>query len=506
MSVNYFDTSATTQPLLHLWSLGIEEQFYLILPIIITILRRHAPKSKARILLASAVLSLLLFILQSDSAASFYLPHTRAWELLAGSILATTNLRPIARFTNQPWLPQVVLLGLATLFFLLAQTTSFEQFHQMYPSLFTVCIAMAFIMTSLVREPGQTATWDPLIMLGKLSFSLYLWHYPIFIILRIHASSDKVMAFSLIPIFALSIVTFKLIESPFRQLEFSKPDYVVIMGTTSAILVAFIVFFMGRSLLNLETPYDEPSQVMSDLRAPTGNGGVNLLTLKADQIANPSDKKVVIVGDSFAGALMPDASSLERYAILLSTAECSLIKVESESCQVLLLNLKDALRALRPKLVLIHFRWTDRADFTDALQAMTFAIQEVVASERIVFLGSVPTWSEVGGLPLPYRVIRNWGDLTWQGNNGYLNQLEDRARLEAQVDQTLESLATQMKVRLLLPRKQFCNESGCLAVTRYGERASSIAWDYGHLTSAGSEAIWELQIRELVLTTIDAED
>lgn len=501
-SVDYFDTSAVTQPLLHLWSLGIEEQFYLALPIVILSLRRFPAIRKLPLFLTLAGFSFLFFIVQSDSAAGFYLPHTRAWELLAGSTLATLNFIPPARTVNKPWISRVALLCLVILFLILTRAVSFDEFSQIYPSLFAVSIALAFICISQVRVQGSANTWDPVILLGKLSFSLYLWHYPIFVILRIYASSNTVLTLSLIPIFVLSVVTYKYIESPIRKLKIAEPRSVVSRGILTAILVGLVVFVVGKILLNPESPYDEPSQVMADLQKPAMGHGISLGTVTANQIEEIKSRRVVVVGDSFAEALTSEGGSVSRYSVLLRTDECSLVDYDSSLCEMTLPNLEQALRELNPKTVLIHFRWTDRSDYINALRTLVLAVQENVDRNRIVIVGSVPTWSEVQGLPLPYRVIRNWDDLTWLGSDGYLNQSSSRARLEIQADRELTHLAAQLNVQLILPRNQLCNKSGCLAVTRHDGRASATAWDYGHLTKAGVDSLWRLGLQDLVLAAV----
>ncbi|MBQ6657204.1 MAG: acyltransferase [Ottowia sp.] len=214
----YFDTASELKPLLHLWSLGIEEQFYLVWPLLLWL----AWKRKFNVLTVIALLLVASFVVNvffigRDATATFYAPYTRFWELLAGSLLAWWHLRPTSsekHHSNTLSIAGFVLLALG--FWKITKATPFPGAWAAVP------VAGAF----LVIAAGQRAWLNRVVLgnrvavfFGLISFPLYLWHWPLLAFARIidggkPASAVRVAA--VLTAIVLAWLTWRFIERPLR--------------------------------------------------------------------------------------------------------------------------------------------------------------------------------------------------------------------------------------------------------------------------------------------------
>ena len=171
----YFDVDSEDKPLLHLWSLSIEEQFYLLWPLLLWWLARlERPQKMQRIVLGLTLASFAACALQTFThpVGAYYSPHTRIWELLAGALL---HFVP----TQRRWLPRhaasVGLVILVACLWLIAPTRAFPGFWALLPVLATLAILLA-------PPDDPVRAWlgrRPLVFIGQISYPLYLWHWPL---------------------------------------------------------------------------------------------------------------------------------------------------------------------------------------------------------------------------------------------------------------------------------------------------------------------------------------
>ncbi len=248
-STEYGAESALLKPLLHTWSLGVEEQFYLVFPLLVVVIFRYFRKFFLSILVALSLLSLQFAELMEviNPALNFYLPFTRFWELAVGSVLAYRELNYRVERTDF-WSKLLPMLGLYlitySLFFFNGETPH-PSFHTTLP---IIGVALIIGFASEKELVGKVLGSKPFVWVGLVSYSAYMWHYPIFAFARLRdpwtplSTYDKLELISLT--FALSVLSFFLVERPFRRklsrkVFFSVLTLVSIFVISSAAYVSF---------------------------------------------------------------------------------------------------------------------------------------------------------------------------------------------------------------------------------------------------------------------------
>ena len=220
VSDGYFAASAAEQPLLHTWSLAVEEQFYLVLPLFLLAVHRWAGGRWIAWSMSIAVLSLAAAVwsVAQGYAASFYWTPTRAWELLLGSLLAL-NAVPAIRW--RPMAELVSAAGVAAIgwaVFMLSSTSSYPGLNALFP-----CLGAALAIHGGSCGPtfaGRVLGSRPLVFVGLISYSLYLWHWPIIVFAgmwNIVELSPLQTAGVIVVAFCAAVLSWKFVETPFRQ-------------------------------------------------------------------------------------------------------------------------------------------------------------------------------------------------------------------------------------------------------------------------------------------------
>ena len=177
----YFDAIAAKNPLLHTWSLAVEEQFYILFPIFIVVTYRYMTRYLRAVVVFVTLASLAWSIIdvRINQTAAFYFPFSRAWELLLGAIVTMRIIpSPRTRFTCE-CLAGAGLVGIVASTFLLSRSIGFPGEFAILPCVSAAAVIMAGeTQTTLV---ARILSIKPLVALGLISYSLYLWHWPILI-------------------------------------------------------------------------------------------------------------------------------------------------------------------------------------------------------------------------------------------------------------------------------------------------------------------------------------
>ncbi len=248
----YFNNAAETKPLLHLWSLAIEEQFYIFWPLIVWLTWKR--KTLFLIVFISLIVASLAYnvhLVRLDPTATFFSPATRIWELLAGVLLAYMRVRPTAWQPSQRQLQIASTLGVLLLaigFYRIDRGRPYPGTWALLPILGSFCLIFA----------GPTAWFNRfvlsnrlLVWIGLISFPLYLWHWPILSLIRIVESGAPEPYFrniALVLSVLLAWATYYFVEKPIRSDGKSSLKIVVLSTCVAALGVAGFAIFQSNGL------------------------------------------------------------------------------------------------------------------------------------------------------------------------------------------------------------------------------------------------------------------
>ena len=250
-TTEYGAVSALLKPLLHTWSLGVEEQFYIAFPVLALVSYKIFRTRFLTILLVLSLLSLLFAEMMAvkNTDLNFYLPFSRFWELAAGSVLAVRELS--GKYQRDGiWGRYLSVLGL----FLVAVSILFFDGKTPHPGFVTIIpiLGVTLIIGFSSRDElvGRVLGSRPFVWVGLVSYSAYLWHFPIFAFLRnvLNDFSDfqKVLAIALT--FGLSAVSYVYVEKPFRRRDvISSRALIKSMSFALLVLVGFSVFAVDNN-------------------------------------------------------------------------------------------------------------------------------------------------------------------------------------------------------------------------------------------------------------------
>ncbi len=316
---SYFAPSALTQPLLHTWSLGVEEQFYIAFPLLLFLMRRWRGVTIAWVLAAIAAVSFGLCVwrtsIQPDEA--FYLPHTRIWELLLGSLVALAGFR---------WRPSRLLAeivgfaGLGLIAFSLAAYNSWTPFPGI--AAMAPCLGAAMLIQAGVGErlpvANRLLALKPLTWIGIISYSLYLWHWPVFVFTHYWAVTripGLAQIGLLVAVAALATASYWFVERPFRTRSEGavgrRRVFIVAAGSSAAMFAVAIIFAATGGLpgrlnpvaLRLSKSQGLAQEFMDCIWGP----GTNLAQAEPCLVGPAGPPQFLIWGDSHAMALRPAA-------------------------------------------------------------------------------------------------------------------------------------------------------------------------------------------------------
>jgi peptidoglycan/LPS O-acetylase OafA/YrhL len=311
---NYWGPEAGDFPLLHCWSLSVEEQFYLFFPLAMLLLARLGPRRMKWILMAVAVGSFGLAVLGSRRypAAAFYLLPTRAWELLIGCLLALGQAKLESRFAVGPRRAILADLGLLMVlasFFLVRKGDWFPAPAGLLPTV------GAALLIGLGRESGfarRILSLGPVVYLGKISYSWYLWHWPVIVLSHQAGFEDPWALFA--GGLALAIASYHLVEVPTRTLDEARIVVRIVLPVAAVGVLAFAIPRLGLRSSNThdiptiwadadlmpvrEQAEPEPGALASPL---TGD----LQTGLRRKVPIPGPVRAVLIGDSHAKSWLP---------------------------------------------------------------------------------------------------------------------------------------------------------------------------------------------------------
>lgn len=318
--VDYFAQSADLKPLLHSWSLAVEEQFYLFLPLLLVVIARYRRSwlKPALVLMFAGSFAVSVYLTATHRSAAFYLLPSRAWQMLAGSLLALY----VDQLRLPRWAAQGLSIGglLAVVVAMCVYTmdTAWPGVAAALP----VLGAVAFIAgtTGQATLAGRLLSLPPIVFVGLISYSLYLWHWPIFVFARLCLIEVTPWTYAVLIVasFAAAALSWKFVEGPFRTGPLLKTRRSAFafggLATASTVLLCTVVL-MGDGLpQRVDERY---TAMLNDVNGKgwtfkPHRGAPTAIGARAEPYDNVADAEFVVWGDSHSYVLMDLMSELAQ--------------------------------------------------------------------------------------------------------------------------------------------------------------------------------------------------
>ena len=496
----YFDRVADLKPMLHTWSLAVEEQYYFFFPLVLLIVLRWVPKLLTLTVLTILVISLGLASWAAVNApdANFYLLPTRAWELMFGSlasILIFNNVQILERLSTANAFKNGALI---VLFICLVW---FDESIP-HPSMLTLIPVLATLVLIVIPAPDSLAhkllTLRPMVFTGLISYSLYLWHQPLLVFNRyMSAKSDASVRIAiLLAAFALAFVSWRYIEKPFRHRNVTTRKQVYSFCAVSFAAIIGFGLYAGQD--GLPSRYTHEQQALLSYlqyNAPAGQPQDNAHcflgedeTHKALSASCFDSGSVLLWGDSHANALAKGLRYKLGENLNETTSSACLPLIDThfphrKHCQTTNDFVIEHIQQANYNTIVLHGNWISHPDKIDALSETLAALQTVNA--RIIVVGGVPHY-----LPdLPSFLLTK-------------RLLLDADSAPVKVEPTLFAEIEAIDTKLMAASKQFDNVTYVSALASFcasQEQCQVIlpsateerqwvpaAWDYGHVTLEGA--------------------
>jgi peptidoglycan/LPS O-acetylase OafA/YrhL len=503
----YFESGSKLKPLLHLWSLGIEEQYYIFWPLIVL----FAWKRKINLFKVCLVLFALSFVVNIATAkgnvvAAFYSPLSRFWELLIGSVLAYTSLQP-SKVTKSPqfnngtaWVG-VVILAIGVYF--IHPERRFPGFWALFPT----------VSAYLLIKAGPKAWFNQqvlsnrvMVWIGLISFPLYLWHWPMLVFAEIKFGTlDAPTKLGLIALsILLSWLTYRFIERPIR--------FGNLIVETKKVPLALCAMLLATALLGgyayQRDGFDSrfPKFIQALLKnQPKLDEGWRTGECILDQ-GHPSsefspscvdkDKRPLLFlwGDSHAAALYPGLKHLQdtdaySFGVAQRTgAVCPPIIGDTRPwCNEINTDSFKLIKELKPDIVMMYAYWSHGLDGKGGFAGLydltkldaTVAELKKIGVKKVILMGPSPYWKN----SLPHNIVETWKK-TKSVAKPPLRMSYGEFGLVAELplyDKQMREIAKRLEVSYISGVDFLCNANGCL--TRDSEDGVKVASvDYGHLT------------------------
>jgi peptidoglycan/LPS O-acetylase OafA/YrhL len=505
----YFDHAAVEKPLLHTWSLAVEEQFYLALPLLLWALARFARSRRIALpillgTLALASFALSIWLMATDrSANAFFMSPPRAWEFLIGGLIASPGF-PVLRGALALKIARgIALVLIAIPIFSLRQGPGFPGVNALPP-----CIGATVFIWSGIGVPSQKRSqYSPLNVVrffGQISYSLYLWHWPLFTFARFSKNSlvldasDKIVLFALTV--AISYLSWRFVEQPFRlkSLAPTRGAAFRIAGLASAVLLASsfggIVLSRkpsdaDRAALQLESyntyPF-EPLYRFGSCFAPVdGVFGDACLGFASDKT------NVLLWGDSLAAHYfngLRKVTDPHTVNILQATQAACMPTLNAEaqgnaSCRNFAGQMEAFFRDRKPNLVILSADWLEYAR-PPRFDGMIADIRQTIAKLNdlgiaVVLLGPAVQFKA----RLPSMLMRAHLRHVEISPNDFL--LPDIFILDQNMKAALPAHA---KFAFISVVDAVCPGRQCPVTIDGG---IPLSWDHAHLTAEGSEYVMD---------------
>jgi peptidoglycan/LPS O-acetylase OafA/YrhL len=516
---SYFDVAAEGKPLLHLWSLGVEEQFYIVWPVTLYVCHRLRWWLVPLAIVAIGLVSYRLNILavRVDPSDAFYLPHTRFWELLIGAALAYAKLSPLESIRQA--LDELALgltrrwISFSDLWSLAGVGLIIYALHHIHPDdSFPGKLAVLPTVGAFLLIAGGPVSWVNryllsnrlMVFVGLISYPLYLWHWPALYFLRamIFVPSGYDIAGAIALSILLAWLTYHFIELPLRRSKIRWGSLRLAASATAAVMALVLAAGVTADLTH-GLPQRDVGNIATILQYRKYNYWIDYrndycLLFGKEQTFSPvcvetdkmaaGDPVLALWGDSHAAHLyrgIVDNPASAKLAIAqFTSSSCPPIFDFDKNGRPLCRPINDTVRSkfleIKPKIVVLAHDWLQSTD-QDAIGKLgpTVDILRKMGVERIILVGQVPHWN--GSLP---------EDLSAYVDQYHPATLPMRMKLglateSFDLDSKMAQRAKELGIEYISPVQTLCNDDGCLTMVPDAPDIP-ISWDPAHFTREGS--------------------
>lgn len=514
---DYFATVSELKPLLHTWSLAVEEQYYIAFPLFMMALWLTAKRKAILGLVVIAIGSFILseYLSQSAPSTNFYLLPSRAWELLLGSFTAfylyhhshSANL-----YVNQ-------FLSISGLLLIVASIVFFNK-ETPFPGRFALAPTLGTCLIILYTTPGtfiySVLSNRALVSVGLISYSAYLWHQPLFALVRHRLYGELPVVHALvfcIITFLLAYISWRWVEKPFRDKHKTSRTQIFIFSLIGLFATAAIGFathhsdgYPQRKIAHIEVLQQhldnfqleryqldnkklqqQSWQILREISSDPGYAVVdNRFDKRAWSVGSKANEHLLIVGNSHAKDMFNVLYNAKSIASRFALSRYG-IQIE---------GIGDAFYASpnyqRANLVLFASKYSD-----NDLKLLPAVLERLIRDgKRVVLVEQIHSFadSETGEYNLADLVLIERGkehhkaqEFILAVNSAYTDDFNSRRYNSAEeaINNKLHQLAKSLKQVSVLDRlKYVCPEDLCIAMSSDGTK---LFYDYGHHTIAGAE-------------------